>query len=147
GAPLAGTAMTLLMASGALGDQRVGVLLPAPAAEALGPERAGVLPQARIVAGAGQVQDHAVIRAEMMPAPVERLADPSGHRGEERIVPAHLLDEGFQVALLAGTEGAAPPRMLDQGHGRELDEQRDRHDRTEDVQDLHRGDLLREPAA
>src|SRR5690625_2295142 len=106
--------MTLLMASGALGDQRVGVLLPAPAAEALGPERAGVLPQARIVAGAVQVQDHPVIRAEMMPAPVERLADPSGHRGEERIVPAHLLDEGFQVALLAGTEGAAPPRMLDQ---------------------------------
>src|SRR5699024_9734120 len=75
GAPLAGTAMTLLMASGALGDQRVGVLLPAPAAEALGPERAGVLPQARIVAGAVQVQDHPVIRAEMMPAPVERLAD------------------------------------------------------------------------
>src|SRR5690625_6048092 len=103
--------MTLLMASGALGDQRVGVLLPAPAAEALGPERAGVLPQARIVAGAVQVQDHPVIRAEMMPAPVERLADPSGNRGEERIVPANLLDEGRKDAHIPCYEGRAHTRQ------------------------------------
>src|SRR5699024_10467019 len=52
GAPFARAAVGDLVPPGALGDQGVRVLLPAPAAEPLGSEGLRLLPQRGIVAGA-----------------------------------------------------------------------------------------------
>lgn len=118
-----------------LGDEIEGA--PLPLAKSLRAKHLRLLPDARIVVGAIQIQQHLLPLGEGIAFPLKIVPHQRPNHGKEGIESPYLLYKHLRIIILASLQLLATRGMLVQGHSGERDKDRHGHGWSQHVEQFH----------